>query len=69
MVQEPTQTDKEEGHEHHQQSVEVESDKLMQLVLRAIDEVGATLHGALVVMGEKLPGEAEEGAFRERQGR
>jgi len=52
-----------------EQSVEVESDKLMQLVLRAIDEVGATLHGALVVMGEKLPGEAEEGAFRERQGR
>jgi hypothetical protein len=29
-------------------------DKLMQFVFRAVDEVGATLNTALVVMGDKL---------------
>src|ERR1700750_1338732 len=32
----------------------VDGDKLMQFVLRAVDEVGATLNAALVVMGDKL---------------
>ena len=35
-------------------SVEVDTDKLMQFVFRAVDEVGATLNAALVVMGDKL---------------
>ena len=35
-------------------SVEVDGDKLMQFVFRAVDEVGATLNAALVVMGDKL---------------
>jgi hypothetical protein len=34
--------------------VEVDSDKLMQFVFRAVDEVGAALNAALVVMGDKL---------------
>ena len=34
--------------------VEVDTDKLMQFVFRAVDEVGATLNTALVVMGDKL---------------
>ncbi len=34
--------------------VEVDSEKLMQFVFRAVDEVGATLNAALVVMGDKL---------------
>lgn len=34
--------------------IEVDGDKLMQFVLRAVDEVGATLNAALVVMGDKL---------------
>jgi 2-polyprenyl-3-methyl-5-hydroxy-6-metoxy-1,4-benzoquinol methylase len=34
--------------------VEVDGDKLMQFVFRAVDEVGATLNAALVVMGDKL---------------
>lgn len=33
---------------------EVDTDKLMQFVFRAVDEVGATLNAALVVMGDKL---------------
>jgi SAM-dependent methyltransferase len=33
---------------------EVDPDKLMQFVFRAVDEVGATLNAALVVMGDKL---------------
>src|SRR5579884_1762646 len=37
-----------------EQPVEVNVDKLMQFVFRAVDEVGATLNAALVVMGEKL---------------
>jgi len=37
-----------------QQAVEVDRDKLMQFVFRAVDEVGATLNAALVVMGDKL---------------
>jgi SAM-dependent methyltransferase len=37
-----------------QQAVEVDGDKLMQFVFRAVDEVGATLNTALVVMGDKL---------------
>jgi SAM-dependent methyltransferase len=32
----------------------VDSDKLMEFVFRAVDEVGATLNAALVVMGDKL---------------
>jgi 2-polyprenyl-3-methyl-5-hydroxy-6-metoxy-1,4-benzoquinol methylase len=35
-------------------AVEVDGDKLMQFVFRAVDEVGATLNTALVVMGDKL---------------
>jgi SAM-dependent methyltransferase len=37
-----------------QQAVEVDGDKLMQFVFRAVDEVGATLNSALVVMGDRL---------------
>ena len=36
------------------QAVEVDGDKLMQFVFRAVDEVGATLNAALVVMGDRL---------------
>jgi 2-polyprenyl-3-methyl-5-hydroxy-6-metoxy-1,4-benzoquinol methylase len=36
------------------QPVEVDGEKLMQFVFRAVDEVGATLNAALVVMGDKL---------------
>jgi SAM-dependent methyltransferase len=35
-------------------STGVDTDKLMQFVFRAVDEVGATLNAALVVMGDKL---------------
>jgi 2-polyprenyl-3-methyl-5-hydroxy-6-metoxy-1,4-benzoquinol methylase len=35
-------------------AVEVDGEKLMQFVFRAVDEVGATLNAALVVMGDKL---------------
>ena len=38
----------------HEPPVEVDGDKLMQFVFRAVDEVGATLNAALVVMGDKL---------------
>jgi 2-polyprenyl-3-methyl-5-hydroxy-6-metoxy-1,4-benzoquinol methylase len=34
--------------------VEVDGEKLMRFVFRAVDEVGATLNAALVVMGDKL---------------
>ena len=37
-----------------EQDVDVDGDKLMQFVFRAVDEVGATLNAALVVMGVKL---------------
>ena len=37
-----------------EQNVEVDFDKLMQFVFRAVDEVGATLNTALVVLGDKL---------------
>jgi 2-polyprenyl-3-methyl-5-hydroxy-6-metoxy-1,4-benzoquinol methylase len=37
-----------------EQAVEVDGEKLMQFVFRAVDEVGATLNTALVVMGDKL---------------
>src|SRR5579862_2485713 len=37
-----------------EQAVEVDGDKLMQFVFRAVDEVGATLNAALVVIGDKL---------------
>ena len=37
-----------------EQGVEVDADKLMQFVFRAVDEVGSTLNAALVVMGDKL---------------
>ncbi|CAN5601854.1 class I SAM-dependent methyltransferase [soil metagenome] len=36
------------------EAVEVDGDKLNQFVFRAVDEVGATLNAALVVMGDKL---------------
>ena len=36
-----------------EQPVQVDGDKLMQFVFRAVDEVGATLNAALVVMGDK----------------
>ncbi len=36
------------------QPLTVDADKLMQFVFRAVDEVGATLNAALVVMGDKL---------------
>ncbi|HEY1917486.1 MAG TPA: methyltransferase domain-containing protein [Streptosporangiaceae bacterium] len=35
-------------------SVEIDGDKLMQFVFRAVGEVGATLNTALVVMGDRL---------------
>lgn len=37
-----------------EQRVEVDPDKLMQFVFRAVDEVGATLNTAMVVLGDKL---------------
>jgi Methyltransferase domain len=36
------------------ESVQLDGDKLMQFVFRAVDEAGATLNAALVVMGDKL---------------
>jgi hypothetical protein len=35
-------------------AVEIDGEKLQQFVFRAVDEVGATLNAALVVMGDKL---------------
>jgi len=35
-------------------TAEVDADKVMQFVFRAVDEAGATLNAALVVMGDKL---------------
>jgi SAM-dependent methyltransferase len=37
-----------------EQTVQIDGDKLMQFVFRAVDEVGATLNTALVVMGDRL---------------
>jgi 2-polyprenyl-3-methyl-5-hydroxy-6-metoxy-1,4-benzoquinol methylase len=37
-----------------EQTVTVDTEKLMQFVHRAVDEVGATLNTALVVMGDRL---------------
>jgi SAM-dependent methyltransferase len=37
-----------------EQAARVDGDKLMQFVFRAVDEVGAALNAALVVMGDKL---------------
>ena len=37
-----------------ERTTQVDPDKLMQFVFRAVDEVGATLNAALVVMGDKL---------------
>jgi SAM-dependent methyltransferase len=37
-----------------QQATEVDAQKLEQFVFRAVEEVGATLNAALVVMGDKL---------------
>jgi SAM-dependent methyltransferase len=37
-----------------EQPAAVDTDKLMEFVFRAVDEVGATLNAALVVMGDKL---------------
>ena len=39
---------------HVPPSAKVDGEKLMQFVFRAVDEVGATLNAALVVMGDKL---------------
>jgi Rv2258c-like winged HTH domain len=36
------------------QAVKVDGEKLMQFVFRAVEEVGATLNTALVVMGDRL---------------
>src|SRR3984885_1017316 len=36
------------------QPVEVDGDKLQHFVFRAVEEVGATLNAALVVMGDRL---------------
>jgi hypothetical protein len=36
------------------QSRDVDPDKLMSFVFRAVDEIGATLNTALVVMGDEL---------------
>src|SRR5271155_4591750 len=37
-----------------QEPAAIDTDKLMSFVFRAVDEVGATLNTALVVMGDKL---------------
>jgi SAM-dependent methyltransferase len=37
-----------------EQPVEIDAEKLEQFVFRAVDEVGATLNAALVVMGDRL---------------
>src|SRR6202012_2495965 len=37
-----------------EEGVQVDTDKLMEFVFRAVDEVGATLNTALVVLGDKL---------------
>ncbi len=37
-----------------EQAVQIDGDKLMQFVFRAVDEVGTTLNTALVVMGDRL---------------
>jgi 2-polyprenyl-3-methyl-5-hydroxy-6-metoxy-1,4-benzoquinol methylase len=37
-----------------EQTAEIDVDKLQQFVFRAVDEVGATLNTALVVMGDRL---------------
>jgi 2-polyprenyl-3-methyl-5-hydroxy-6-metoxy-1,4-benzoquinol methylase len=37
-----------------EQTMQVDEEKLMQFVFRAVDEVGATLNAALVVIGDKL---------------
>jgi SAM-dependent methyltransferase len=37
-----------------EEPVQIDGDKLMQFVFRAVDEVGATLNTALVVMGDRL---------------
>jgi SAM-dependent methyltransferase len=37
-----------------EEAVEIDRDKLLQFVFRAVDEVGATLNTALVVMGDRL---------------
>jgi 2-polyprenyl-3-methyl-5-hydroxy-6-metoxy-1,4-benzoquinol methylase len=37
-----------------EQTVEIDGDKLQAFVFRAVDEVGATLNAALVVMGDRL---------------
>ena len=45
-----------------EEPVEIDGAKLEQFVFRAVDEVGATLNAALVVMGDKL------GLYREMAG-
>ena len=37
-----------------EQPVQIDMDKLMQFVFRAVEEVGATVNTALVVMGDRL---------------
>ena len=45
-----------------EQDTQLDPDKLMQFVFRAVDEVGATLNTAMVVLGDKL------GLYRELAG-
>lgn len=50
-----TATEQQAGQQMAQQTgQQVDMDKLMSFVFRAVDEVGATLNTALVVMGDKL---------------
>jgi len=46
--------DKREEEEVKMAATTVDSDRLEQFVFRAVNEVGATLNAALVVMGDKL---------------
>jgi len=41
-----------------EETVQIDGDKLMQFVFRAVDEVGATLNTALVVMGDRWRAQA-----------
>ena len=45
---------RETSHDHHRSAAPLDAEKLEQFVFRAVDEVGATLNAALVVMGDRL---------------
>jgi SAM-dependent methyltransferase len=49
-----TTTHQDQQDQHTEQPTAIDMDKLMAFVFRAVDEVGATLNAALVVMGDKL---------------